>query len=88
MKTLTLSLSLPQSLQIDEHSAKELLVLALVESGRLSQSQGAQVLDMTRYELLELMGTYNIPVSRLSQSEHETERKSLSTLRKNTGFFR
>lgn len=80
MTPLTISIALPQTLQMDEQTARELLVLALVESGRLSQSQGAQVLEISRYDLIDLMGKYDIPVVRLSQQDMEHEQTSLREL--------
>ncbi|MCA1594831.1 MAG: UPF0175 family protein [Chloroflexi bacterium] len=80
-KTLTLSLAVPQSLQVDEAGARELLVFALVESGRLSQSQGAEVLEISRFDLIERMGQSDIPVSRFEAGEHSEEQRSLRKLR-------
>lgn len=81
VKTLTLSLSVPQSLQVDEDSARELLVLALVERGRLSQSQGARVLGMSRYDFIQLMGTCGIPITGLGPAEQEEEAQLLQKLK-------
>jgi len=80
MKTLTFSLSVPVSLQLDEVAAKQLFVLALVESGHLSQSQGAETLGISRYDLIHLMGLCGFPVSRLSGEEREQERQTLAKL--------
>ncbi len=80
MNPLTISISLPQNLQVDEQTARELLVLALVEGGRLSQSQGAQVLGISRYDLIDLTSKYDIPVARLSQQDMEQEQTSLREL--------
>jgi predicted HTH domain antitoxin len=41
--------------------AKEALVLGLLREGRVSQGQAAQLLEATRWELLELMARYKIP---------------------------
>lgn len=79
-RVLTLSVSLPQSIQVDEQAARELLTLALVQSGRLSQSQAAHVLGIGRYDLLTLMGRYGVPVVSLSAAEREQETRHLEEL--------
>jgi len=81
MIAITVSLSLPETSGVDEQTARELLVLALVESGRLSQSQGAETLGIGRYDLIDLMGQYRIPVVRLSPLEQAQELAELDRLR-------
>lgn len=80
IQVLTLSVSLPKSAQVDERTARELLTLSLVQSGHLSQSQAAQVLGISRYDLLDLMGRYDLPVVHMSQSEIEREGRHLDEL--------
>lgn len=80
MKTLTISVSLPLNVEVDEQTAKELLVLSLLSGGRLSQSQAAQVLGVSRYDLLELMGQHGVPVLRYGPGEIEKEERHLLEL--------
>ncbi|MBI3948894.1 MAG: UPF0175 family protein [Acidobacteria bacterium] len=80
MKTLTVSLSLPATVKITEQEAKELLMLKLVDEGVLSQSQGADLLGISRYELIELMGKHHLPIMRYTLKDWEEENRVLKEL--------
>jgi hypothetical protein len=67
----------PQGTEIDETMATRLLTLALVSSGHLSQSHAARSLGISRYDLIELMGEYSLPIVRLSDEEAEVESRHL-----------
>ena len=79
-QVLTVSVALPKSVQVDERTAREILTLSLVQSGHLSQSQAAQVLGISRYDLVELMGRYGVPIVHLSRDEAEQEARHLEEL--------
>lgn len=63
---LAISVAVPQGAEVDEATATRLLTLALVSSGHLSQSQAARSLQVSRYDLIEMMGEHSLPVVRLS----------------------
>jgi hypothetical protein len=48
---------------------REALVMELVRLGRLSEAQAAEILSLGRWELLEVMGRYQVPAVRLSPAE-------------------
>ena len=62
--------------------ARTALVLDLLREGAISQGQAAQVLGLTRWDVLDLMGRYAIP------SGPETEedvRREIETVRRLRG---
>jgi hypothetical protein len=52
---------------------REALVMALLRLDRLSEAQAASILRLERWELLELMGRYDVPVIRMSVEELDRE---------------
>lgn len=80
MTTVTISVPLPLSAGIDAKTARELFVLSLVDGGRLSQSEGAEILGISRYDLIELMGKHGIPIVRYGPGDLERETKHLEEL--------
>lgn len=78
--TLAVSVAVPQGAEIDEATATRLLTLALVSSGHLSQSQAARSLQVSRYDLIEMMGEHSLPVVRLSDEESAVEQRHLQEL--------
>lgn len=70
MKTLTLNL--PDTLDMDEKQIAMLVTTRLYEQGRLSLGQAAEVAGLTKRTFAELLGSYdvsifNFPVSDLSK---------------------
>jgi hypothetical protein len=80
-QALTVTVRIPSESSLDEATARRLLTLALVGSGHLSQSQAARSLGISRYDLLELMGTYSLPIVRLDNEEAATENRNLQEVR-------
>jgi predicted HTH domain antitoxin len=80
MRTLTISISLPVTAKVTERQATELLVLKLVDEGVLSQSQAADLLGVSRYNLIELMSRHQIPVMRYSSKDWSQENRVLEEL--------
>ena len=78
--TLAISVAVPQGAEIDDATATRLLTLALVSSGHLSQSQAARSLQVSRYDLIEMMGEHSLPVVRLSDEESSAEQRHLREL--------
>ena len=52
---------------------REALVMELLRLERLSEAQAAAILGIVRWELLELMGRYDVPAVRMSPEELERE---------------
>jgi predicted HTH domain antitoxin len=67
MKTLTLIL--PDSLDIDEQEAKCLLAAKLYEKGSLSLGQAADLAGYSKRTFMELLGKHQIPLFNLTEKE-------------------
>ena len=70
MKTLTINI--PDSLEVDNRELAMLVSTRLYEQGKLSLGQAAEVAGLTKRTFAELLGTYNVsifnfPASDLSQ---------------------
>ncbi len=52
---------------------RETLVMDLLRRDRLAEAQAATILGLARWELLELMGRYDVPAVRLSVEELDRE---------------
>ncbi|RLE40011.1 hypothetical protein DRZ77_03175 [Candidatus Woesearchaeota archaeon] len=52
-----------------ESSLKRWAVLELVKEGKLSSGKGAEILGMTRWEFMELMSSYDIPMANFTREE-------------------
>src|SRR5260370_13178590 len=61
---------------------REALVTDLLRLDRLSEAQAASILRLERWELLELMGPYDVPAVRMSVDELD---RDLATGVKRTG---
>jgi predicted HTH domain antitoxin len=60
MKTVTLNI--PDSLDIDKDEVAMLLATQLYEKGKLSLGQAAEVAGLTKRTFAELLGKYNISI--------------------------
>jgi Uncharacterised protein family (UPF0175) len=52
---------------------REALVMDLLRRDRLSEAQAAAILRLARWELLALMGRYDVPAVRMSVEELDRE---------------
>ena len=52
---------------------REALVMDLLRLDKLSEAQAATILGLGRWELLELMGRYDVPAVRMSTEELDRE---------------
>ncbi len=52
---------------------REALVMDLLRRDRLAEAQAATILGLARWELLELMGRYDVPAVRMSVEELDRE---------------
>ena len=73
LTSLAITLALPKSVKLGKNEARDLLALRLLDEGRLSQSQAAKALGITRHELLELMARHQVPVVRYAADEWDRE---------------
>lgn len=60
MKTVTLNI--PDSLEIDNREVAMLVATKLYEQGKLSLGQAAEVVDLTKRTFAELLGKYNVSI--------------------------
>ena len=78
-KRVTLDLELPEELfaQLREEEipgkVKEAFVMELLREHRVSQGKAAEILNVTRHELFDLMTNYRVPVIDLSAGELSDE---------------
>ena len=60
MKTVTINL--PDSLDMDSKELSMLLATKLYEQGKLSLGQAAELVGMTKKTFAELLGQYNVSI--------------------------
>jgi predicted HTH domain antitoxin len=60
MKTVTLNL--PDTLEMDSREVAMLVAAQLYEQGRLSLGQAAEVAGLTKRTFAELLGKYNVSI--------------------------
>ena len=74
MKTLTLNL--PDTLDLDDQEAIMLLATKLYEQGKLSLGQAAEVSGYSKRTFMELLGRYNVSVFNYDASELKNDIKN------------
>ena len=67
MKTLTLNI--PDTLEMDSKELGMLVSSRLYEQGRLSLGQAAEVAGLTKRTFAELLGSYNVSIFNFPASE-------------------
>ncbi|MDP2386110.1 MAG: UPF0175 family protein [Bacteroidota bacterium] len=60
MKTLTINI--PDSLDVDNRALAMLVSTRLYEQGKLSLGQAAEIAGLTKRTFVELLGSYNISI--------------------------
>lgn len=63
-----------------ERKAHEAFVLYLVQQGQISASRGAELLELSYLDMLDLMGERSVPVVNYSVEELHEEVKALQKL--------
>ena len=58
-----------------EASLKKWAVLELVRAGKLSSGKAAEILGMTRWEFMDLMSSYEIPIANFPEEELDRQVK-------------
>jgi predicted HTH domain antitoxin len=67
MKTLTLNI--PDSLDVDNKDLAMMVAAQLYEQGKLSLGQAADVAGLTKRTFIELLGKYNVSVFNFPASD-------------------
>lgn len=67
MKTITLNI--PETLDLKEREAKMLLASKLYEKGKLSLGQAAELADLSKQAFMELLSDYDVSVFEMSEDE-------------------
>lgn len=60
MKTVTLNI--PETLEIDNNEVAMLVATRLYEQGKLSLGQAAEIAGLTKRTFAELLGKYNVSI--------------------------
>jgi predicted HTH domain antitoxin len=76
MKTLTLNI--PDTLDLDNQEAVMLLATKLYEQGKLSLGQAAEVSGYSKRAFMELLGSYNVSIFNYDASELKNDIKNAS----------
>jgi predicted HTH domain antitoxin len=71
MKSVTLDL--PDNVEIDEQEVKTLLAAKLFEKGTLSLGQAAELSGYSKRTFIELLGNYDVSIFNLSEDELEKD---------------
>ncbi len=58
MKTLTINI--PDNIEVDEKEAKLIIAAKLYENGKLTLGQTASLVNLTKRAFIELLGDYNV----------------------------
>lgn len=74
MKTLTIEI--PDTLDLDSNEAAMLLATRLYESGRLSLGQAAEVVGLSKRAFAELLGRYDVSIFNFPASELSNDVKN------------
>lgn len=79
MKTLTLNI--PDTLDLDNRKAAMLLAVKLYEQGKVSLGQAAELAGYSKKTFMELLGKYNVPIFNYDPSEIANDIKNAGTYR-------
>ena len=79
MKTLTLNI--PDTLDLDDREAAMLLAAKLYEQGKLSLGQAAELAGYSKRTFMELLGRYNVPIFNYDPSEIANDIKNAGNYR-------
>jgi predicted HTH domain antitoxin len=71
MKTLTLNI--PETVDLTEKEAKTMLAANLYEIGKLSLGQAAELAGYTKRTFMELLGNFNISIFNQDPAELEND---------------
>ena len=60
---------------------KEIFVVELVRQGKLSQGRAAEILGLDRWEIMDVLATYDVPTTSLTEAELDRDLQVLRELR-------
>lgn len=63
---------------------REFIIMELLRQAKISQGRAAQLLGVDRWELMDLMGKYEVPATQLTAAELDAQQEGLRKLRKRT----
>jgi predicted HTH domain antitoxin len=65
----TISLNLPEEIEVDQQELTMIVATSLYEKGKLSLGQAAKVAGLSKRTFLELLGQFNVSVFNFPHSE-------------------
>lgn len=74
MKTITLHI--PETLDLREREAKMMLASKLYETGKLSLGQAAELADLSKRAFMELLSDYDVSVFEMLEDELDNDIKN------------
>jgi predicted HTH domain antitoxin len=69
----TLTLNIPDNLDLDNREAAMLLATRLYEQGKLSLGQAAEMAGYSKRTFMELLGSYNVSIFNFDEQELEND---------------
>lgn len=72
----TLTLNIPETLDLDDREAAMLIATKLYEQGKLSLGQAAELAGYSKRTFMELLSRYNVPIFNYDPSELATDIKN------------
>ncbi len=72
----TMSISLPDFVDVDIKDIKFILASKLYESGKLSLGEAAEVADISKRSFIELMGHYGVSIFNYNSEEIKEDLKN------------
>ena len=70
---MTVTLQMPESLEMDENEVAMLIAARLYEHGKLSLGHAAEVAGLTKRTFAELLGKYNVSIFNYPASDLSTD---------------
>ncbi|MCW3106401.1 MAG: hypothetical protein JWQ09_907 [Segetibacter sp.] len=74
MKTLTIEI--PDNVEVDKFEATMILASKLYEQGKVSLGQGAELVGLSKRTFMELLGKYNVSIFNYDPHELENDIKN------------
>jgi len=69
----TLTLTIPDNVDLDNREAAMLLATRLYEQGKLSSGQAAELAGYSKRTFIELLGSYNVSIFNYDEQELEKD---------------
>jgi predicted HTH domain antitoxin len=72
----SLTLNIPDTLNLDDKEIKILLASGLYERGKITLGQGAELAGVTKRTFMEMLGKYNVSVFNFPPAEISSDAKN------------